>query len=90
MCQYKIKPSLQNILKKLLKKDNQTRERVIKKIQEIVNSFDVEHYKNLRYPLQYLKRVQIGEKILVFKYDKNEHLISFEDFDHHDNIYRKT
>ena len=73
---------------KLFKKDNQTRERIIKKIQEIINSADVEHYKNLRHDLKDFKRVQIGEKVLVFKYDKKENLISFEDFDHHDKIYR--
>ena len=51
MYQYKIQPNLQKIILKLYKKDNQTRERIIKKIQEIINSGDVEHYKNLRKPL---------------------------------------
>ena len=88
MYQYKIQPNLQKIMLKLFKKDNQTRERIIKKIQEIVNSEDIEHYKNLKKPIQHLKRVQIGEKVLVFKYDKKPNLISFEDFDHHDKIYR--
>jgi len=74
---------------KLYKKDNQTRERIIKKIQEIINSEDVEHYKNLKRPLQHLKRVQIREKVLVFNYDKKNKLISFENFDHHDKIYKK-
>ena len=52
---------------KLFKKDNQTRGRIIKKIQEIINSADVEYYKNLRHDLKDFKRVQIGEKVLVFK-----------------------
>ncbi len=73
---------------KLFKKDNQTRERIINKIQEITNSGDIEHYKNLKYPLQHLKRVQIGEKVLVFKFDKKDNFISFENFKHHDKIYR--
>ena len=88
MYQCKVQPNLQKIMLKLFKKDNQTRERIIKKIQEIINSADVEHYKNLRHDLKDFKRVQIGEKVLVFKYDKKENLISFEDFDHHDKIYR--
>ncbi len=88
MYQYKIQPSLQKIMLKLFKKDNQTRERLINKIQEIVNSEDVEHYKNLKKPLQHLKRVQIREMVLVFKYDKKEKLIYFENFKHHDKIYR--
>ena len=88
MYQYKIQPHLQSIMKKLLKKDPKTRERIIKKINEIINSKDVEHYKNLKYPLQHLKRVQIGEKVLVFKFDKKKKLISFENFKHHDKIYQ--
>ena len=89
MYQYKIQPHLQKILINLFKKDFETRERVLKKIQEIINSNDVEHYKNLRFPLQHLKRVQIGEKVLVFNFDKKNQLISFENFDHHDRIYKK-
>ena len=87
MYQYKIQPNLQKILKRLLKKDKQTRERILKKIQEIINSEKVEHYKNLRYNLREFKRVQIGEKVLVFKFDKENNLISFEDFAHHDKVY---
>lgn len=86
MYQYKIQPHLQGIMTKLFKKDPKTRERIIKKIQEIINS-DVEHYKNLRYYLKEFKRVQIGEKVLVFRFDKKNNVISFEDFDHHDKIY---
>ena len=89
MYRYKIQPSLQKIMLKLFKKDKQTRERIIKKINEITNSGDIEHYKNLKHDLKDFKRVQIGEKVLVFKYDKKNKLISFEDFDHHDKIYLK-
>lgn len=89
MYQYKIQPNLQKILLKLYKKDNKIRERVLKKIQEIINSDDVEHYKNLRKPFQNLKRVHVGEKVLVFKLDKKNRLISFENFKHHDKIYLK-
>ena len=86
---YKIQPNLQKILLKLFKKDNRTRERISKKIEEIINSGDVEHYKNLRHDLKNFKRVQIRENVLVFKFDKKNKLIVFEDFDHHDNIYKK-
>ena len=88
MYQYKIQPNLQEIMTKLFKKDPKTRERIIKKINEIINS-DVEHYKNLRHDLKDFKRVQIGEKVLIFKFEKNKNLILFEDFDHHDKIYKK-
>lgn len=85
---YEIHPNLQKIMLKLFKKDKLTRERIIKKIQEIVNS-DVEHYKNPRYDLKEIKRVQIGHFVLVFKFIKQENKIIFLDFDHHDNIYKK-
>ena len=89
MYDYEIRPSLQKILKKLFKKDNQTRERVIKKIEEIINSNSVEHYKNLRHNLKIFKRVQIGEKVLIFSFNKKSNLLVFEDFAHHDKIYLK-
>ena len=88
MYQYKIQPTLQKIMLKLYKKDNKTRERIIQKIKEIINSENVEHYKNLKKPLQHLKRVQIREKVLVFRFDKTNQLISFENFKHHDKIYQ--
>ena len=88
MYPYENKPLFKKILKKLYKKNKTTYERVIAKIQEIINS-DVEHYKNLRHDLKDFKRVQIGEKVLVFKFEKNKNLIAFEDFDHHDKIYKK-
>lgn len=88
MYQYEIHPHLQGIMTKLLKKDPKTRERIIKKIQEVINS-NPEHYKNLRHDLKEFKRVQIGHFILVFKFDKSENKIHFEDFDHHDKIYQK-
>lgn len=86
---YEIQPSLQKIMLRLFKKDKQTRERLIKKIREITNSKDIEHYKNLKYPLHHLKRVQIGEKVLIFKFDKKNNFISFENFKHHNKIYKK-
>ncbi|MCK4997739.1 type II toxin-antitoxin system RelE/ParE family toxin [Candidatus Pacearchaeota archaeon] len=89
MSNYEIRPNLQRILKKLFKKDNQSYERIIKKIQEIINANSIEHYKNLRHDLKNFKRVQIGEKVLIFNFDKKNDTIIFEDFDHHDKIYLK-
>ena len=89
MYDYEIHPDLQKILEKLIKKDNLTRERIIKKIEEIISSFNVEHYKNLKKDLKDLKRVHIREKVLVFRFYKKDNLIVFLDFDHHDKIYRR-
>jgi YafQ family addiction module toxin component len=88
MHKFEIKPELEKKIGRLFKKDKSAYETVIKKIEEIVNSDDIEHYKNLRYDLKEFKRVHIGHFVLIFSFDKSEDLISFEDYDHHDVIYR--
>ena len=88
---YEIKLNLKKILKKLSKKDKASYEQVIKKIQEIINSENIEHYKNLRYSLKEFKRVRIkGPFILIFQYLESEGKIVFYDFDHHDEVYKKS
>ena len=89
MREFEIKPNLQRTLNKLFKKDRNTYEAIMNKIQEIVNSIDIEHYKNLRYDMKHLKRIHIGHFVLVFSYDKLKDFISFLDYDHHDNIYKR-
>jgi mRNA-degrading endonuclease RelE of RelBE toxin-antitoxin system len=89
MYSHEIKPHLKRVLGKLSRKDKALYEQVIKKINEVISGSDVEHYKNLRHDLSSLKRVQIGHFVLVFSFDKFSNLISFEDFDHHDNIYKR-
>ncbi len=59
---------LKGILAKLAKKDKSTYEQVLKKIDEVVNCYDVEHYKNLRYNMKDSKRVHVGHFVLVFQY----------------------
>jgi len=87
MYNYEINPELRQILNRLSKKDKSLWEQVLKKIDEIINCSDVEHYKNLRHDMKDKKRVQIGHFVLVFKYIESENKIYFVDFDHHDNIY---
>jgi len=89
MYNYEIKPSLQRVLNKLSKKDNKLYNQILNKIEEIINSENIKHYKNLRYDLKEFKRIHIGHFVLVFKYDKNLDSISFIDFDNHDKIYFK-
>jgi len=88
MYDYETKPPLQKILKKLSKKDKILYEQILKKINEIIYSYNIESYKNLKYNLKDFKRVHIGHFVLIFKVDKTKNKISFEDFDHHDNIYK--
>ena len=89
MREFEIKPELERILKKLFKKDKSMYEQIMKKIEEVVDSYDVEHYKNLRYNMKDSKRVHIGNFVLVFNYNKQLNFVSFEYFDHHDNIYKR-
>lgn len=89
MHNFEVSEELEKILKKLLKKDKVLHQQVIKKIKEIVNSEDIEHYKNLRYKMKDSKRSHVGHFVLLFRYDKKEDLISFDDFDHHDTIYKR-
>ena len=89
MREFEIKPNLKKILVKLFKKDRNTYGAVMDKISEVVNSADPGHYKNLKYKLKELKRVHIGHFVLVFSYDKQKDFLSFVDYDHHDNIYKR-
>jgi len=90
MREFDIEEKLHKILKKLYKKDKLKYEMIWKKINEITAVSDVEHYKNLRAPLQDFKSVHIDKSfVLTFKYDKTNDKILFYDFDHHDNIYKR-
>ena len=76
-------------MRKLSKKDKSLYEQLLKKIDEIKKCNDVEHYKNLRYNLKDSKRAHIGHFVLVFQYEQSTDTINFDDFDHHDKIYKK-
>lgn len=89
MYDYEIIPHLQKILNKLSKKDKSNYDRVMDKIEEIINSTNVEHYKNLKHDLKDFKRVHVGHFVLIFKFEKSINTIKFTDFDHHDFIYKK-
>ena len=55
--------------------------KTIPKISEIVNCEDVEHYKNLRFPMNSFKRVHIDRNfVLIFRFDKLNRFILFYDF----------
>ena len=60
MIKFEIKPELFKKLVKLSKKDKKSYESVMRKIDEVVNSSNVEHYKNLRYNMKDSKRVHMG------------------------------
>ncbi|MBI5797274.1 addiction module toxin RelE [Candidatus Woesearchaeota archaeon] len=89
MRSFAIEEKLQKRLEKIQKKDKVLYQTFQRKVEELLNCKDVNHYKNLRKPLQHLKRVHIlGPFVLTFCYIESEDKIIFYDFDHHDNIYQ--
>ena len=76
MYNHEIIPSLQKILNKLSKKDKSLYLQVLTKIQEVIHSSQVEHYKNLRYDMKDRKRVHIGHHVLVFNFIPDENTLS--------------
>jgi mRNA-degrading endonuclease RelE of RelBE toxin-antitoxin system len=89
MYDFIVSDNLRRNLKKISKKDKILFDKILKKINEIVNSDDIEHYKNLKYSLKDSKRVHIGHFVLIFQYDKQSKMILFDSFKHHDQIYMK-
>ncbi len=86
MYEYEFRKSVEKILHKLGKKNPKQLSIIGNKIEEVI--LNPHHYKNLRKPLQHLKRVHIDKSfVLVFSVDETTKTIIFEDYDHHDNIY---
>ncbi|MCG2718089.1 MAG: addiction module toxin RelE [Nanoarchaeota archaeon] len=88
MHKFEVNPGLRKKLIKIYKKDKNLHEKIMKKMDQVIKSENIEHYKNLRYDMKDSKRTHIGHFVLVFRYGKSKDLISFEDFRHHDDIYR--
>lgn len=90
MYTYELRKGLEKDFHKLRKKDSDKLKKISKKIKEIITSENVTHYKNLKRPMQHLKRVHVDTAfVLVFSVNEINKKIIFEDFDHHDKIYTK-
>jgi YafQ family addiction module toxin component len=74
-------------LKKIKKKDKYLFDIIMDKIDEIIEN--PTRYKPLRYKMKDYRRVHIKKSfVLIFKVDEDNQTIKFEDFEHHDKIYR--
>ena len=70
----------------LAKKSSEHFEAIYRKLEEIRR--DPHRFKNLRKPLQHLKRVHIGKSyVLVFSVYESRNAVIVEAYDHHDKIY---
>jgi len=81
----------ENLKKKIVilkQKDKKTYETLQKKILQIAScdKHTIEHYKNLRGNLRDFHRVHIGSFVLIFRV--TDDTIVFEEFEHHDTIYK--
>lgn len=85
---YELHDGLIKILYKLSSKDPALYTAIRNKVEEIKNNEYLEHYKNLKKPLQEYKRVHITEQfVLLFRVDKQNNKLIFRYFEHRDNIY---
>lgn len=89
MHKFSIETSLKKTIHEISRKDKVMYKILMKKMEQIIASQDLNHYKNLRKPLEDFKRVHIKSSfVLLFKYIQSEDKIMFFDLDHHDNIYK--
>jgi YafQ family addiction module toxin component len=89
MRKYSTEERFKKKMKILFKKDKKRYSILLQKMGEILSCDDVDHYKNLRAPLQHLKRIHIDSHfVLVFRYDTKTDTVFFYDLDHHDRIYQ--
>jgi YafQ family addiction module toxin component len=88
MYKLSLRKSVETIFFKLAKKNPKQLEIINNKINEIREN--PQHYKNLKKPMQHLKRVHVDSNfVLLFSVDETSKTLIIEDYDHHDKIYRK-
>jgi len=74
-------------LAKLKKKDPIHYSKVRKKMDSILAE-PSHSFKFLHHDMKGINRVHLGHFVLVFVIDHKNKIVSFEDYDHHDNIYK--
>ena len=87
MYEYDIEDGLKRTLGKLYKKNMHTYERIMNKMQDILE--EPNRYKHLRHDKKGECRVHIGSYVLTFEINENKRLVVFLDYDHHDKIYKR-
>ena len=89
MHKYLVSDKLHKNLRKISKKDKTLYDKILNKINEIITSESITHYKNLKYIMKDSKRVHIGHFVLIFQYDKKSNTIIFDNIKHHDMVYKE-
>ncbi len=79
---------MDQIFKKLAKKNPRQLEIISNKLEEILE--DPYRFKPLSNIMKGFRRVHIDRNfVLVYSIDEQNKTVILEDFDHHDNVYRK-
>ncbi len=86
MYEYDIEDDLKRTLRKLYKKNRHTYERIMNKMQDILEN--PHRYKHLGHDKKGECRVHLSSYVLTFEINENKRLVMFLDYDHHDNIYK--
>ncbi|MBT3463738.1 addiction module toxin RelE [archaeon] len=77
-----------HLFKKQLKKiRGKELQNILKKRDEILNSNNLNHYKNLTQNLKKYKRVHVNNSYVILFFGDNN-IIYFVDYAHHDTIYK--
>jgi len=79
-------PKIDLIFKKLAKKNPKQLETIARKLPEIVEN--PHRFKPLGNIMKGFRRVHFGHYILTFSIDEKNKIVTLEDYDHHDNIFR--
>jgi len=77
MYNFDVSEHLQKKLYRLSKKNKDLYNQILKKIDEIIHSGNVEHYKNLRYDMKDSKRTHIGHFVLIYFNIKKKRILSY-------------
>lgn len=83
-----IEENLEERIGKLKKKDKLIYERLVNKIIELANNPHLG--KPLRKVLKGKWRVHIGSFVLIYKFNPEEKTITFLEFVHHNNAYKRS
>lgn len=87
MYEIKMSEDLEKTLEKIKNKDRSHAQKILKKMDEI--SENPSRYKNLKRPLQHLKRVHINKSfVLLFSVDEENNIVFFKQYCHHDQSYK--
>lgn len=81
------RPKIDEIFEKLAKKNPKQLGAITKKLPEILQN--PHRFKPLSNIMKGLRRVHFGSYVLVYSIDEKNKIVILEDYDHHDNIYRK-